>query len=157
MTDTQKGFFLMYSKLLFEYYKGQQRPDFFLTRMSTILDESKTLLKKQRRVTFSEDCKKHDGLSPPTKLFKEFLDDIFNSSCLPFGYVRNLYRNGKQDELKIIETMLIDLIKRCEALPNNEATTATLNVGSVFSQGANRGCITFFKQNLKKLRSYILR
>lgn len=157
MSDTQKSVFLVCSKLLFGYYNGQQRPDFFLERMSTMLDESKTLLKKQRRVTFTEDCKKHDGLSPTTKLFKEFIDDIFGPNHRKFRYVRNLYRNGKQDELKIIETMLIDLIKRCEALPNNKAKTATLNVGSVYSQGANRGCITFFKKILNSLREYIVR
>jgi len=147
----------MYSKLLFEYYDGQQRPDFFLERMSTMLDESKTLLKKQRRVIFSEDCKKHDGLSPTTELFKEFIDDIFGPNYRAFRYVRDLHKNGKQDELKIIERMLIDLIKRCEALPNNKAKTATLNIGSVYSQGANRGCITFFKQILNCLRKYIVR
>lgn len=157
MSDTQKSVFLVCSKLLFGYYNGQQRPDFFLGRMSTMLDESKTLLKKQRRVTFTEDCKKYDGLSPTTELFKEFLDDIFGPNYRAFRYVRNLHKNGKQDELKIIERMLIDLIKRCEALPNNKAKTATLNVGSVYSQGANRGCIKFFYQILNCLRKYIVR
>jgi hypothetical protein len=125
--------------------------------MSELLENSKKTLKKNRRVTFSKDCKNYDGLSSTTTLFKEFIDDIFGPNHRAFRYVRDLHQNGKQDELKIIETMLIDLIKRCEALPNNKAKTATLNVGSVYSQGANRGCIPFFKQILNCLRKYIVR
>ena len=155
MSTTQKKNFLMYSTLLFEYYNGQQRSCYFLKRMSNILDESKKLLKKKRRVTFSEDCKKHDGLSSKTTLFKKFIDDIFGPNYRTFGYVLNLYNNGKQEELKIIENMLIDLIKRCKALPNNKAKTATLNVGSTYSRGVNLGCIYFLNQNLNWLRIYI--
>ena len=135
MSDTQKSVFLVYSKFLFEYYNGQRRPDFFLKRLSAMLGNSKKLLKKKRRVTFSEDCKDYDGLSPKGLLFKEFIDDIFGPNNRKFQYVRNLYQQGKQDELKIIETMLIDLIRRCYALPNDKAKTATLNFGSSYSQG----------------------
>ncbi len=157
MSDTQKSVFLVYSKFLCEYYNGQRRPNFFLKRLSTMLGLSKKLLKKKRRVTFSEDCKDYDGLSPKGLLFKEYIDDIFGPNSGAFRYVRDLYQNGKQDELKIIETMLIDLIRRCQALPNKKAKTATLNFGSSYSQGAHRGCIQFFMQILKNLRKFIVR
>ena len=156
MSQTQKiCVFLACSKLLFEYYNGQQRPDFFLKRMFYLREDSKKTLKKNRRVSFSEDCKVYDGHSPRIKLFKEFLDDIFGPKNRNFDYVKNLYHNCKQDELRIISELLEDLIQRCEALPDEEAKTPTIIVGSKYSYGATRRCIPFFKQNLKRLRVYI--
>ena len=149
-----KRVFFYYSKFLFEYCNDNDAL-IFLKRLSA-MQNSKKLLKKKRHVTFSEDCKYYDGLSPKGLLFKEFIDDIFGPNYKEFGYVRNLYQRGKQVELKIIETMLIDLIRRCYALPNNKAKTATLNFGSSYSQGAHRGCIPFFRKILKKLRKYIV-
>ena len=104
----------------------------------------------KKRISFSENTKKHDGIDPKLQLFEDYIVKCIkdNKNLQQFLQDKTLF------EIKSLKVLLTDLIKRCQSSNKNKIP--------LFPHGGGKGYafrseyFNFFWQHLQYLIQIIV-
>ena len=105
--------------------------------------------KKRKKVRFSEDTKKHDGLEPIMQIFEIYIYIMINHS----DEIRHFLTIQSLDTINLLEKLLSDLVDRCKSSESEKIILLPRGGGKGYSFTSE--CFEFFNEHLQHLKKII--